>query len=71
MKVRVKIIGSLGLMILIVSCIMGIFVLFSDLELQREGSSLYASLEKTITDNVRKDLLAQAGNISYCQYTGK
>ena len=64
MKVRIKIIGSLGLMIVVVSGILALFTVISAGGIQRHGGAMLAEVNDRIEENVRQELLDLAGNIS-------
>ena len=64
MKIRVKIIGLLGLMIFVVSCILVLFMILSVGRIQQKGDVMLASLHRSVEENVREELLGLAGNIS-------
>ncbi|MCL2319991.1 MAG: methyl-accepting chemotaxis protein [Treponema sp.] len=64
MKVRLKIIGSLGLMIFVVSCILVLFIVLSAGGIRQRGNAMLSGITKDTEENVRKELLALADNIS-------
>ena len=64
MKIRLKIIGSLGLMIFVVSCILALFMTLSAGGIRRHGNAMLAGVNHTVEENVRQQLLDLAGSIS-------
>jgi len=64
MKVRLKIIGLLGLMILAVSCILLVFMFLGTRGIRQRGSNMLAEINGNIEGNVRQELLDLAKNIS-------
>ena len=64
MKVRIKIIGSLGLMIFVVSCILVLFMTLSSARIKQNGQEKLAELNSSVEENVRQELLDLAANIS-------
>ena len=64
MKVRIKIIGLLGLMIFVVSCILTIFMFFSISKMQQRGNFMLTELDLNTHDRVKQELRNLAENIS-------
>jgi len=64
MNIRTKIIGSLVIMILSVSCILLLSMALSANGIRRNGDALIADLNYEIEENIRQDLLDLARNIS-------
>ena len=64
MKVRFKIIGFLGVMIFAVSCIMLVFMLLISNGISQRGGSVLTEMNKSVEENVRRELLGLAANIS-------
>ena len=64
MNVRTKIIKLFGLMILVVSCILAIFMFFSISEIRQRGDFIHMELDNNAEDRVRHELEDLAGNIS-------
>ena len=64
MKVRTKIISLFGLMILVVSCILALFMFFSIRDIRQRGDSIFTELDKNAQNNVRVELQVLAENIS-------
>ena len=63
MKVRIKIIGSLGLMILVVSCILVTFITLSAARIRQSGNAKRAELDIDVEENVRQEILDLAASI--------
>jgi len=64
MKVRTKILGLLGLMILMTFCILALFMLISRNSMQKRGSDIIAKINSNAEKNVRNELQNVAANIS-------
>ena len=63
MKVRIKIIGALGLMILVVSCILALFMALSSAQIRQNGFTKRVELDLDVEESVRQELLYLAGSI--------
>jgi len=63
MKVRTKIIGLFGLMIFVVSCILALFIAFNIGEMQKRGSFMFAELDQSAEESVRRELWDLADSI--------
>ena len=63
MKIRVKIIGSLVIMIAAVLCVLIAVMVISSKRLRSHGDEMIAHLERQIEGNVKSELLALAGDI--------
>jgi hypothetical protein len=64
MKVRLKIIGALGLMIFAVSCVMLLFMFLSIRGIRQRGETTQTEINASIEKNVRTEILDLAENIS-------
>ena len=64
MKVRLKIIGSLTLMIFVVSCILAVFMFITTNGIRKQGDAMLAEVTTDIEGNVKQQLLDLANNIS-------
>ncbi|GHV67135.1 methyl-accepting chemotaxis protein [Spirochaetia bacterium] len=64
MKVRIKIIGFLGLMIFVVSCILLTIMIKSSGIIKSRGDEMLSHLNQTMEENVKTELLDMAESIS-------
>jgi methyl-accepting chemotaxis protein len=63
-KVRLKIIGLLGIMIFVISGIMLVFMAIISSGINRRGDNILAEMTGSVEENVRQELLGLAENIS-------
>ena len=64
MKIRIKIVGSLVLMIVVVSCILAVFMFISTSGIRKQGDAMLADVTSNAEANVKQQLLDLANNIS-------